>query len=83
MLMRRTNLVLDEDLLERATHALGVKTYSAAVNLALAEVLRMKKIQGLPHFFGRRLWQGDLSEMRGDRLRRISRRPVTRRKHRE
>ena len=28
--MKRTNLVLDEDLLERATRVLGVKTYSAA-----------------------------------------------------
>ena len=71
--MKRTNLVLDADLLERATRALGVKTYSAAVNLALAETLRLKKIESLPQFFGKRLWQGDLSEMREDR-----RRPETR-----
>jgi hypothetical protein len=43
--MRRTNLVLDEQLLEEATHALEAKTYSAAVNRALAEVIRLKKIQ--------------------------------------
>jgi Arc/MetJ family transcription regulator len=67
--MKRTNLVLDADLLERATRALGVKTYSAAVNLALAETLRLKKIESLPQFFGKRLWQGDLSEMREDRPR--------------
>ena len=65
--MKRTNLVLDEDLLERATRVLGVKTYSAAVNLALAETLRLKKIESLPGFFGKGLWQGDLSEMREDR----------------
>lgn len=70
--MRRTNLVLDEDLLERATQALGVKTYSAAVNLALEEALRVKKIRSLPQFFGRCLWQGDLSEMREDRPPQIS-----------
>ncbi|MGH9618518.1 MAG: type II toxin-antitoxin system VapB family antitoxin [Bryobacteraceae bacterium] len=34
--MKRTNLVLDEKLLAEATRTLGVKTYSAAVNLALA-----------------------------------------------
>ena len=34
--MKRTNLVLDADLLEEATRVLGVKTYSAAVNLAPA-----------------------------------------------
>jgi Arc/MetJ family transcription regulator len=48
--MKRTNLVLDEQLLEEAVRALGVKTYSAAVNLAL----------------GKTVWEGDLSEMRED-----------------
>ena len=71
--MRRTNLVLDADLLESATRILGVKTYSAAVNKALAETIRLKKIESLPQFFGKGLWQGDLSEMREDQ-------PHTRRK---
>ena len=64
--MKRTNLVLDEDLLKQVTHALGVKTYSAAVNLSLAEILRIKRVQALPNFFGKGLWEGDLSEMRED-----------------
>jgi hypothetical protein len=34
--------------LEQATRVLGVKTYSAAVNMALEEVIRLKKIQSLP-----------------------------------
>lgn len=72
--MKRTNLVLDGELLERATRELGAKTYSAAVNLALAEVLRVRRVQGLPQFFGQRLWQGDLRDMRGDAPRRPSRR---------
>ncbi len=67
--MRRTNLVLDAQLLEKATRELGVKTYSAAVNLALKEILRIRKIQSLPQFFGSGLWEGDLSEMREDRPR--------------
>ncbi len=67
--MRRTNLVLDGDLLDEAVRVLGVKTYSAAVNCALQEALRIKKIQGLTQFFGRGLWEGDLSEMREDRFR--------------
>ena len=67
--MKRTNLVLDEELLETVRRVLGAKTYSAAVNMALAETLRLKKIQGLPQFFGKGLWQGDLSEMRQDRPR--------------
>jgi len=44
--------VLDENLLAEATRVLGVKTYSAAVNLALAETLQVKKILELPSFFG-------------------------------
>lgn len=67
MRMKRTNLVLDPELLGQATRVLGVKTYSAAVNVALAEVLRLRKIQGLPEFFGRGLWHGDLARMREDK----------------
>ena len=67
MRMKRTNLVLDPELLDQATHLLGVKTYSAAVNLALAEVMRLRKIRSLPQFFGQGLWQGDLQEMREDK----------------
>ena len=64
--MRRTNLVLDDQLLEQATRVLGAKTYSAAVNTALEEVIRLKKIQSLPRFFGTGIWEGDLASMRED-----------------
>ena len=67
--MRRTNLVLDEHLLVEATRALGAKTYSAAVNTALEEVIRLKKIQRIPEFFGSGVWEGDLAAMRQDRPR--------------
>ena len=46
------------------------RTYSAAVNTALEEVIRIRKIQSIPHFFGSGIWRGDLSEMREDRPRR-------------
>jgi len=68
--MRRTKLVLDEQLLEQATRVLGAKTYSAAVNTALGEVIRLKKIQAIPRFFGMGIWRGDLTAMREDRPRR-------------
>jgi len=73
MCMRRTNLVLDEHLLEQATRVLGAKTYSAAVNTALGEVIRLKKIQTIPHFFGTGIWRGGLAAMREDRPRRRDR----------
>ena len=65
--MKRTNLVLDERLLLEATQALAAKTYSAAVNIALEEVIRVRKIQSIPQYFGAGIWQGDLSRMREDR----------------
>ena len=77
--MKRTNLVLDAPLLESAKLELGAKTYSDAVNLALKEVLRVRKIQALPQFFGQGLWHGDLSEMREDRPRRKAQPASTRR----
>jgi hypothetical protein len=75
--MKRTTLMLDPVLLDEVTRVLGAKTHSAAVNLAMAEVLRFRKIQSLPQFFGRGLWQGDLGQMREDSA--TERRPVRRR----
>ncbi len=77
--MKRTNLVLDEHLLEEATRELGLKTYSATVNKALEEVLRMRKVQGLANLFGRVKWRGNLSEMREDHPRRLPRKGKSRR----
>ncbi len=65
--MKRTNLVLDENLLEEAARVLGAKTYSAAVNQALEEIVNVRKIQNLQQFFGKDLWEGDLAEMREDK----------------
>jgi Arc/MetJ family transcription regulator len=70
--MKRTNLVLDERLLEEAVRVLGVKTYSAAVNQALAEAIRVQKVRSLRGFFGKGLWEGSLPEMREDRKRRAA-----------
>jgi Arc/MetJ family transcription regulator len=79
MCMKRTNLVLDEQLLEEATRVLGEKTYSATVNRALGDAIRMKRIQSLGNFVGKGLWEGDLAEMREDRPRkRDAKKPVRR-----
>ena len=66
--MKRTNVVLDEDLLDEAVRVLGRKTYSATINLALAEAVRMRKIQEMGKHFGKGLWIGNLAEMREDKL---------------
>lgn len=66
MRMKRTNLMLNEDLLKTATQVLGAKTYSAAVNQALEDAIRTAKIRGLAQFLGTGAWEGRLTEMRED-----------------
>ena len=75
MHMKRTNLVLREDLLDEAVRLSGARTYSRAVDLALEEfVLRIKarRILGLA---GSGLWEGDLAAMRRDTPARPARKP--------
>jgi Arc/MetJ family transcription regulator len=66
--MKRMSLMLDTDLLEKARRVLGAKTYSATVNLALQEVVRIRKVQSVARFFGKGMWTGNLAEMRADRF---------------
>ncbi len=69
MCMKRTNLVLDEELLEEATRLSGEKTYSAAVMRALEDFVRRARARQILELRGSGLWEGDLREMRGDRRR--------------
>jgi Arc/MetJ family transcription regulator len=64
--MKRTNLVLDEEILEEATRLSGAKTYSAAVMQALEDFVRRAKARQILELRGTGAWQGDLREMRGD-----------------
>ncbi len=61
------NLVLDEQLLTEAMRVLAARTYSAAVNTALEEMIRLHRIRGIPRSFQSGIWDGDLAEMRNDR----------------
>jgi hypothetical protein len=65
--MKRTNLVLDVELLKEATRLSGERTYSAAVNRALLEYVRRVRAGRILELAGRGLWEGNLSEMRRDR----------------
>ena len=49
--MKRTNVILDEQLLKDACELTGEKTYSAAINRALGEMVRKLKLKrGLEWF---------------------------------
>ena len=66
--MKRTNLVLDEKLLKKATQILGTRTYSEAVNKALDQTIRLAQMRGVLDFVGSGIWEGDLQKMREDKL---------------
>lgn len=64
--MKRTNLVLNEDLLEEATRLSGEKTYSRTVERALEEFVRRIRARQILTLAGSGLWEGELAEMRRD-----------------
>lgn len=65
--MKRTNLVLDEALLEEATRLSGERTYSRAVERALEEFVRRSKARQILELAGSGLWEGNLAVVREDR----------------
>jgi len=64
--MKRTNLVLDERLLEEATVLSGERTFSRTVERALEEMVKRLKARRLLDLAGSGIWSGDLAAMRGD-----------------
>ena len=66
--MKRTNVILDEKLLNEAVELTGEKTYSAAINRALSEMVRKLKVKrGLQWFASLKdpFWPGYAEELFG------------------
>jgi|ERR1051325_11028957 len=66
--MKRTNVILDEKLLNEAVELTGEKTYSAAINRALEEMVRKLKVKrGLQWFASLKdpFWPGYAEELFG------------------
>ncbi|MCI0612860.1 type II toxin-antitoxin system VapB family antitoxin [bacterium] len=66
--MKRTNVVLNEQLLEEATRLSGERTYSRTIERALEDFVRRIKAGRILELAGSGLWIGDLSEMRNDQV---------------
>lgn len=64
----RTNIELDEDLIQRGMELSGVRTKRELVDLALREFVRKKDQKKILELRGRIHWQGDLNEMRCTRV---------------
>jgi hypothetical protein len=65
--MRRTNLVLNGELLEEATRLSGERTYSRTVERALEDFVRRAKAKRILELAGSGLWEGNLTVVREDR----------------
>lgn len=63
----RTNIVIDDKLMQDALRATGLKTKREAVELGLRTLLRLRRQEQIRRFRGKLDWQGDLDAMRTDR----------------
>ena len=63
----RTNIVIDDKLMNDTLRATGLKTKREAVELGLRTVLRLRQQEQIRRFRGKLDWQGDLDAMRTDR----------------
>lgn len=62
----RTNIVIDDKLMDEALRATGLKTKREAVELGLKTLLRLRRQQDIRRFRGKLTWSGDLEAMRTD-----------------
>ena len=63
----RTNIVIDDRLMERAMRASGLKTKRAVVEAGLDLLIRVKAQAGLRRLRGKVSWEGNLDELRAAR----------------
>ncbi len=62
----RTNIVIDDALMDEVLRATGLKTKREAVELGLKTLIRLKRQERIKDFRGKLKWEGDLKAMRRD-----------------
>jgi Arc/MetJ family transcription regulator len=67
--MKRTNLVLNADLLEETLRVSRERTYSRAVERAMEDFVRRARARRILELAASGAWQGDLAVVREDRPR--------------
>ena len=63
----RTNIVIDDKLMDDTLKVTGLSTKREAVELGLRTLLRLGKQEKIRKFRGKLNWQGDLDDMRTDK----------------
>ncbi len=61
----RTNIVIDDKLMNDALKASGLRTKKEAVELGLKLLVKQNQQQAIRKLRGKLKWEGDLDEMRG------------------
>ena len=62
--MSRTNIIMDDELVNSCMNITGIKTKKSLVDFALRELLRTDRQKKLLQLQGKVNWEGDLNEMR-------------------
>lgn len=60
----RTNIEIDDKLMNDVLKATGLKTKKDAVELGLKTLIRLNKQENIKKFRGKLQWTGDLDDMR-------------------
>ena len=60
----RTNIEIDDKLMDDVLNATGLRTKRAAVELGLQTLIRLKKQEKIRKFRGKLEWTGNLDDMR-------------------
>ncbi len=63
----RTNIVIDDDLMNEAMMLTSIKTKKAVVETGLKLLVQIKKQEQIKNLRGKLKWEGDLEAMRLDR----------------
>jgi len=63
----RTNIVIDDKLMQDALKITGLGTKREVVELGLKMLIRLKQQEGIKQLRGRLAWEGNLEEMRLNR----------------
>ncbi|MBK8816490.1 MAG: type II toxin-antitoxin system VapB family antitoxin [Methylococcaceae bacterium] len=62
----RTNIVIDNTLMQEALKATGLKTKKEAVELGLKTLITLRKQAAIKELKGKFHWEGNLDELRTD-----------------
>jgi len=68
----RTNIVIDNGLMQQAMRATGLSTKKAVVEEGLRLLIKVKAQEGIRRLRGKIEWEGNLSSMRESRIKAAS-----------